>query len=221
MANHLSSYEGENLLVGGDFNLYIDPKINKLDSMSNKNDNPTYRSDLISLLDSLNLEDAWRNFLPIACCYTWHARGKASRLDYFFISSHLLNDLTKFNILPGLFSDHSILYIAFNNHKDQRGREYWKFNANLLHDTNYVNNIKSIIHNCKGELCNYSDKGLVWEVTKLKIRNFTIPYCIKRKKEKNIIKQNLDFELETLLAQLDENNTLDSNNIYIKKKNKN
>ncbi len=92
--NSLSTYQKENILLGGDFNQHLNPKLDKIDSMSNKNDNIEYRKEMLSLLDSMNLSDRFR--------YTWHARGKSSHLDYWFISENLINDLyllTRFSLV--------------------------------------------------------------------------------------------------------------------------
>ena len=204
--NYLSKYEHQNLIIGGDFNLYLNPTLDKLDSMSNKNDNPVYRNEIVSMLEAMDLNDAWRTLFPTSRRYTWHARGRSSRLDYFFISDHLLNNLNSYKILPGLHSDHSILIMKLEFDFMSRGRGYWKFNTELLHDVNYVKNIKQIIKQSHTELSNYRDSGLIWEIVKLKIRSFSVPYCIKKKKERAKFKKKLESDLENLQAKLDENN---------------
>jgi len=178
--------------------------------MTNKNDNIVYRNQILSLLNSLEINDAWRTLNPNTRRYTWHSRGRSSRLDYFFISDHLLNNLTNYRILPGLFSDHSILIMNFDFDFYSRGRGYWKFNSNLLHDKNYVRNIKEIIKDSTNEFNTYDDKGLVWEMVKLKIRSFSVPYCIKKKKERSQFRKKLESDLENLQIKLDENNTTET-----------
>ncbi len=111
--------------------------------MSSKNDNPIYRSDIHSILGSMALSDAFRILHPHTRRYTWHSRGKSSRLDYFFLSDHLLNELMFFNIIPGLHSDHSILNIKIGNSYKNRGKGLWKFNTTLLHDENMLSNYKN------------------------------------------------------------------------------
>ena len=37
----------ENLILGGDWNLYLDPKMDKLDSMTDSNDNDNYRREIL------------------------------------------------------------------------------------------------------------------------------------------------------------------------------
>ena len=52
------------------------------------------------------------------------------------------------------------------------------------HDSIYVNNIKGIIDNTKSINCNLVDKRALWELVKLEIGTFTIPYCVQWKKAK-------------------------------------
>jgi exonuclease III len=183
LQSYISPYENENLIIGGDFNFYLNPKLDKQESMNNKNDNLVYRAEIVSMLDSLELNDAWRTLFPHARRYTWHERGRSSRLDHFLISDHLLNNLTNYKITPGLHSDHSILTISFEFDFTCRGRGYWKFNSNLLHDKEYVHNIKKTYNRGSSRYSEYEDQGLIWELVKLKIRSYSIPYCIKKKRE--------------------------------------
>ena len=180
----------------------------------NRQDNINYRNEIISIINSFNLTDAWRDLYPTTKRYTWHSRGKAARLDYFLISEHLMNDLITYKIIPGLHSDHSILIITLNNSNKNRGRGFWKFNCNLLHDKIYVKTVKDILSECKKKYTNMTDKGLIWELCKLEIRSFSVPYCIKKKKERSAFKRSLEEELEKLLVLLDQNLDKDTLNSY-------
>ncbi len=68
-----------------------------------------------------------------------------------------------------------------NKNKLKRGRGFWKFNNNLLYDREYVNLIKETVIESKNNLNHYTDKGLVWELVKLKIRSVSIPTALKKK----------------------------------------
>lgn len=210
LKNYLTIYQNHNIIIGGDFNLYLNPKLDKMDTMSNNNDNPVYRTETFSMLDTMELNDAWRTLFPNSRRYTWHSRGRSSRLDYFFISDHLLNNLTDFKITPGLHSDHSILIMKFEFNFVSRGRGYWKFNSELLHDTTYVKNIKEIIKDSIIEFLEYEDKGLVWELVKLKIRSYSVPHCIRKKKERSKFRKKLELDLENLQIKLDESNNIET-----------
>jgi exonuclease III len=91
----------ENTIIGGDLNLYLNPRLDKLDAMPDTNDNPDYRKNIISFMETEDLVDIWRLLNPYSRIFTWY-RGKArSRLDYFLTSEHLLNFVQKVDIQPG------------------------------------------------------------------------------------------------------------------------
>jgi exonuclease III len=179
----ISKCEQENVILGGDFNLYLNPRLDKLDSMPDSSDNPDYRQEIISYLEVNNMIDIWRTLNPDKRLYTWFRGNKRSRLDYIFTSEHLLNYADKIDILPGFFSDHSLLLTSINTgNMDERGRGFWKFNTSLLHDDVYVKEIKNIVKNSRDKYQHLEDKGLVWEIIKSDIRSFTIPYTVQKKK---------------------------------------
>ncbi len=101
----------------------MDPQLDKMDSMGNRNDNPNYRKIICALLESMYLTGCFRNIYPNLRQYTWHARGKSSRVDYWFISENFINQLETYKILPGLHSDHSILKISLRNKFHNRGND--------------------------------------------------------------------------------------------------
>ena len=178
----------ETVIMGGDFNIHINPLLDKVQKMTDKYDSIIYRKELISFLETNNLVDIWRIMNPDRKFFTWHRNEQKSRLDYFFVSEHLLNTVVNAEILPSVHSDHCLLTAAFTNIIDQQsGRGFWKFNSSLLYDDEYVANIKEIIRQVDSQYKSTPDKRLVWELLKLNIRNFTIPYCVKRKKKNNQI----------------------------------
>ena len=91
--------------------------------------------------------DPWRIYNPDKKMFTWHRGNKRSRLDYIFCSEHLLNVLSEVSILPGIHSDHSVLHFDINSNKvNNRGKGFWKWNSNLIHDANYVSSIKDLLY---------------------------------------------------------------------------
>jgi len=210
----ITTFQHQNIIIGGDLNFYMNPKLDKSDKITNKSDNTIYRNEIKSLMETMTLVDPWRIINPDLKRYTWHSRGKSSRLDYFITSEHLLNQISNYKINPGLFSDHSILNFDLSGDNIERGRGFWKFNSKLLHNPHYVKNIKEIIKQSKIELEKYTDKGLTWELVKLKIRNFTIPFCIKKNKEKKAFKLDLEIKLSNLQKELDNNPNEDTEKIY-------
>ncbi len=113
----------------------MDHKLDNLDIMSNKCDNPIYRKEIFSLIEVFDLSDCWRDLNPTTRRYTWHSKLKSSRLEYWLISKHLLNKIYSLISYQGLHSDHSILQITMGNNELVRGKGFWKFNNYILHDT--------------------------------------------------------------------------------------
>jgi exonuclease III len=66
-----NSFSQENLIIGGDFNVYMNPRLDKLDCMTLTNDNFKYRQDIQSFMDTEELLDIWRVMNPDTRFYTW------------------------------------------------------------------------------------------------------------------------------------------------------
>ncbi len=53
-----------------------------------------------------------------------------------------LNDINKSTVHSGLHSDHIIIKLELNIDKLNRGKGFWKFSNDLLHDKDNINQIK-------------------------------------------------------------------------------
>ena len=189
-----------NHILSGDWNLYMSLLLDKLDSMPETNDNSLYRENLKSFLDVNGFVDVWRTLHPFERIFTWHRGDKRSRLDYFFISEHLLNRLHDVRILPGIQTDHSLLELNLEMVKEhERGRGFWKFPEYLLHDQEYVDKTKTLLQTKIAEY-QMEDLGFKWDLIKMDIRNFTIPYCSHQKKEKNKREKELNDKYNRLFS---------------------
>lgn len=214
LTNYLEEIQTEHVICGGDFNLYMDPRLDKIDSLREPHDNRNYREDITSYLEVNNLVDIWRTIHPNEKFFTWHRGDKRTRLDYIFCSDHLLNFTEYCNILPGIQSDHSLLKLSLKSGNTQnKGKGFWKFNASLLYDTVYVENIKRIINNVAHIHNDTVDKGAVWEFIKLEIRSYTIPYCIEKAKQRNVRERELNKKYEKLYGVVNSDATLDETTI--------
>ena len=67
-----------------------------------------------------------------------------------------------------------------------------------MHDSIYANNIKGIIDNTNSIHCNLVDKGALWELVKLEIWTFTLPYCVQRKKQNKAYEMKLNNKFKPL-----------------------
>ena len=84
---------------------------------------------------SINVKIHWKTRNPI----------KQARLDFFLISNSMLDLVAKCDINPGYQSDHSIIGIDLIQSNFNIGKGVWKFNNNLLKNTNYVKVINKTI----------------------------------------------------------------------------
>ena len=57
-----------------------------------------------------------------------------SRLDFFLVSPDIHVKILKHDISFGYRSDHSFLGIIVGMQEVERGKEFWKFNCQLLKD---------------------------------------------------------------------------------------
>ena len=189
---HIGKCNQENIVIGGDFNVYLNPRLDKLDNMPDKPDNVHYRHEILSYLEVNNMVDIWRTLNPDKRFFTWNRGGKRSRLDYFFTSEHMLNFVSRADILPGHQSDHSLLMLCFNTcNTNTKGRGFWKFNSSLLYDDKYVSEIKRIVMEAKDKH-QYQDKGLIWELIKYDIRVFTLSYASQKRKQEQKYEKELN-----------------------------
>ena len=90
-----------------------------------------------------------------------------------------------------------MISLFFSVHSNARGRGFWKLNTSFLKETEYVSQIKSTIQKTKEEYANDDpvDPSLLWEMVKLKVRESSINFGIKKKKkmasEQNEIEQSV------------------------------
>ena len=92
-------------------------------------------------------------------------------------------------IIPGVKSDHKCVTLFMDFDTSTRGPGRWKLNTSILTDKTYNDNIKSLLTKTQDEYKNIS-KQFVWEICKIKIKEFTIYYCkYKQKVRKNVIKE--------------------------------
>ena len=199
----LCSVSPVNIIMGGDFNTVFDPALDKqggnLDSCTNQ-----YTKELIAFMETFDLLDALRFQHPNRKIFTRVQRTPPvlSRIDHWLISSHLANCLKTTRALPGVKSDHSIIFLNLCTSTAQRGRGFWKFNAQLLKDIEYVNKVSNMITTLRNDTVDLSDKHVRWDYIKTEIRGFTIQYSSRKKKEKREFKMKLEKDLYEIQDQL-------------------
>ena len=217
----LANYIDRNIVIGGDFNTYLNATLDKKGSA--KQINTTYSKSIIDMMEDYNLIDIWRTINPEVKRYTWRGMTKAgqvhSRLDYFLISTHMIYEFEKADILPSIKSDHSLLKITFKlQNTIDKGRGFWKFNSSLLNNTEYVNKINEIIEDSKTKYIDIENKAVVWDLTKCDIRGATVSYSSHLAKTSRAREKALTDNKRHLEEQIDK---LDNSNSEFKQALKN
>ncbi len=69
-----------------------------------------------------------------------------------------------------------------------------------------IKEIKCVIEKTSLNFDYLKDIGLKWEVIKMKIRSFTIPYASKKRKEQSLFKDKLENRQQEILPDTDKDN---------------
>ena len=208
----LIEYENCSTILGGDFNLVLDTKLDKCGGLPQ-----THEKCLKSLkcyMKNHNMVDIWRILHPNLKKYTWRRQNPTPvhcRLDFFLISDSLCGTTCHASISPGFRSDHSLISIKINLAHVENGPGFWKLNCSLLADDIYVRGIKSLLREGKNRHKNINDL-LYWEMIKMDIRGYTISYSTYKKKNKIKEQSAIENEIEQL-EQKFELSTVESTNL--------
>jgi len=204
----ISKCENTKMIIGGDFNIISDPKLDKWNAVSDKPSKSAIK--LAEIKELNNLCDVWRTKNPETRRYTWrrHKPLQQSRIDLWLISDTSIYEVSECNIDIAYLSDHSIISIKFKDkHHEQRGRGYWKMNNSLLDDEHYIQKMYTLFINMENDLHSIDDKRLAWEYVKMLIRRETISYSIYKKKVDTAEKSQLLEQIELLETAICDSNT--------------
>ena len=190
------------VIIGGDFNV-TESKNDRVKNNIQEVTSDVSVNSFKSLMKQYNLKDVWREMHPDKIQYTF---CEISRLDKFLVSEYLTSFVQTSSILhSGIKTDHKCIKVLLNFEEQKKGPGRWKLNTSVLNDKIYKENIKSIIENNKKEFESLSDQ-MIWEIMKIKIKEYSITYCTK----KNKLKKNILHEIEKKI-ELKEQEFIESN----------
>jgi exonuclease III len=203
MSTQLAEYKDNNLILGGDWNVVLDPNIDKKSKRSTVCTNIRYRNMLVSFLEEYGLIDCWRLTHPNMKKFTCRSGKKGegvtqTRIDMIFLSECLLNILTEAKIEAGFKSDHNFVTAKLKLSNCKRGKGFWKFNNKLLSDQIYVGMIKTMLNDEIKINEHYVDKGFLWDYLKMRVRSETMIYSGHLQTLKKEYLYNLTNELNRL-----------------------
>ena len=143
----IESYNYENLIWGGDFNVVLNVNLDKKGGIPKTHENS--KNYLNYWQKENEVCDIWRVQHPTTRRYTWHSNRRHgplvhTRLDFFLISNNMATKIKTSDTLPGFGSDHAAPALTINLTKKKGGRGFWKLNTSLLAEEAY----REIITNC-------------------------------------------------------------------------
>jgi exonuclease III len=201
-----------NIIIGGDLNDVFNPRLDRYLSKPNAL-TTEYIKAWKTVCEEYNLADFWRVLNPETRRYTWRqgssaTRLKQSRIDYWIVSLHLMYNLDKVDISSSMRSDHSLIELSFFKSKTpKRGPSFWQFNASLLRDNKYVEQIKKLYTDSVEKYKEVEDLGLKWDLIKMEIRSTSICFSkTKAKETRENIKEKV-LEINQLEKQISTNPT--------------
>lgn len=219
----IKQFAPDNIIMGGDWNLVLDFDLDYYNYKHNNNAKAQEKVEQIMI--DLDLTDIWRDLNPELKRFTWRRNNpiQQSRLDFFLISDVLSAEVLDVDIHPGYRTDHSLISISLGQTQQEKRFSLWKFNASLLKDKNYIDEVNEVIRVVKSEYAAFpynresieaianldlqliiSDQ-LFLDTLLMKIRDKTISYATMKKRK------SAEFEksLELIILRLERKSTLD------------
>ena len=206
LITELEPYMHSNLIIVGDWNVYLDDKLDKKSKSGNKCVNSKYRDMIKLFMENYDLVDCWRLAHPSTKRYTCRSGKKGegvtqTRIDMVLLKEGLMNFYIDSKIEAGFKSDHNYTTVVLKSSDETRGRGFWKFNNKLLKDLIYVKMMKAMLLTEIEQNNHYLDKGFLWDYIKMRIRSETMLYSgtiqrLKRDEQKRIADdiERLDVE---------------------------
>lgn len=191
----------ENIVIGGDFNCILDPQLDKMGGTHVLKKKVVQK--IRDIMVPFELIDIWRSMNGNKRQFTWRQNSPfvQCRLDYFLVNGDLKHKVKRVNIVRALRTDHSAVCMEILMNKNKRGKGYWKLNASLLQDEEYVKVMRENIGAWKKEY-SFLEPRTKWDWIKYKIRCFSVEYSRTVQKQTTNIEQQLRSKLNVLENKL-------------------
>ena len=169
-------------LLCGDFNSVMDPGHDRWNAGGQSvTDTPEV---LASFFRDLSCVDVWRSCHPAQQAYTWVRPDgtRASRIDLVGCPVSWLPLVSSCDVFACPVSDHSAVSLILSSLPGavSRGPGFWKLNASVLSEPDYIAEILSFWsawQDCKES---YSSLLDWWDLGKARIKSLSIGYCRRR-----------------------------------------
>ena len=197
--NPAMAERSEHKIFIGDFNLVIDPSVDRIGSCSTKEKSLTLLSEFMS---ECYLCDIWRVKNPDIRRYSWYKCKPtllASWIDFAVMSKGMIGECKNVCYMTGLQTDHLAFFMVLKFVENERGPGYWKLNTQLLRDKQYVSMMNELISNVLIESKAMLPKDK-WEYLKFCIREESREYSKSKAAEIDLI----IVQLSEYVAEMEE-----------------
>ena len=170
-------------IVAGDFNIILDASRDRTSGEIHKNEPAA--AIVRQAIDDLDLVDVWRIMKPDTPGYTWRRRKPyvlAERLDLILITESMLQFVDLVVVNPGFRTDHSEVRVELKYKMNRRGPGYWKLNASLLQNPDYLEKINNLLDIEMDQKHLYKSRKEHWEIIKLTVRGTSLQFAARKKK---------------------------------------
>lgn len=142
----MKTYSTDKIIVGGEFNLV--PHL-WLDRQPPRARCHKYDDLIVELINRTNLVDYWSKKPPNSIQFSWFnapGNGQSSRIDYWLISSPLVNYVSKRDISASPLTDRCAITSSFLFSTPEPGLNHvWKFNNTLLDSESFCKDVRQLI----------------------------------------------------------------------------
>ena len=153
-----------------------------------------------NLCFDFDLVDIWRIRNPAGRRFTWRQKSPflQRRLDYWLISDVCQDEIEMSDIIPSINSDHSAIFLQFNSiEKSHHGSSFWKFNASLVDDEDFVTLINESVPKWLDEFSSVIEKRLLWDLIKYRIRQVAMKYSKEKASQRRKKLSDIEASLRT------------------------
>ena len=154
--------------------------------------------------------DVWRSTHQTDIEFTYiepSYKMRNSRIDLWLCSNSLKSVLHSSCIKPSPAPDHKAIEICLKMPCNTRGKGYWKMNASVLEDKEYVDSVPSKIHDAIHEYNEFVSKSTLWGYIKLIVKEHAIKYSIAKARDWKDEIAALELKLDQVDQNLAQNNS--------------
>lgn len=178
-------------------------------------------SDLLkSIFEKSRLLDIWRFLHPTQHSFTYRTpdHNAASRIDVIGVPVRFAPSVVSCDFLFCPHSDHSVVLLECNiPDLPSGGPSYWKLNISILSEDEYFLEISEFWKHWQQRKQYYQSPLVWWDLGKHHIKEISIKYCSKRKKQAQAYRNSLQQELSLLQNRVDNGDTSSINNLQFLK----